>query len=133
MTCSIRSIDEVPPAVVQRLPSLTKTDFVRFTSGKSSAKLSWFSQWMVARLSSSNPARARVWAAVHSPPTTRPRRASRRSQLTMRLVVADCTSRPPQIIRWSSRRNSPRSMSRLKLTPPAETTVSPPSPASTQV
>ena len=58
MIFSIRSIDAVPPAVESRLPSTTKTDFVSFTASNSSEKLSWFSQWIVARLPSSSPALA---------------------------------------------------------------------------
>ena len=50
--------DEVPPAVLQRLPSMTKTDLVSFTSSNSSRKPSWFSQWIVAFLPSRRPALA---------------------------------------------------------------------------
>ena len=130
MILSIRSIEAVPPAVVIRGPSTTNTDLVSFTSSNSSAKLSWFSQWIVALRPSRSPAIASVCAAVHRPPITGPFRASRRSHEIRRRDEFCATSMPPQTRIVSSRDSSARSMSSARAMPLEQVADTPPSPHS---
>ena len=58
---------------------------------------------MVARFPFNKPALARLKPAVHKPPIKGPFRASRRSQLSKRLVVVFLILMPPQTMTVSSR------------------------------
>ena len=86
-------------------------------SGKSSSKLSRFSQWMVQRRPSSRPAWAITCAPVQTAPTASPRRLSRRSQVSTARLIAAFTLSPPTTMIVASRVSSGRPPSGCSATP----------------
>ena len=86
-------------------------------SGKSSSKLSRFSQWIVQRRPSRSPAWAITCAPVQTAPTGIPRRASRRSQVRIGRLIACFTISPPTTMIAVSRPSSDIPASACTATP----------------